>query len=48
MLTGKKFRSLCAGRFSSGGIANIWYDPVGKLVMDTSIVTDPGNYGYLP
>ncbi|MGI1325519.1 hypothetical protein ACIAET_26855, partial [Klebsiella quasipneumoniae subsp. similipneumoniae] len=28
-----------------GGIANIWYEPVGKLVLDTSIVADPGNYG---
>ena len=26
-------------------MANIWYNPVGKLVLDTSIVTDPGNYG---
>ncbi|VGL06184.1 flagellar biosynthesis, cell-distal portion of basal-body rod [Klebsiella quasipneumoniae] len=46
MLTGKKFEPLWAQDVSlQGGIANIWYDPVGKLVMDTSIVTDPGNYG---
>ncbi|WP_334612018.1 hypothetical protein [Klebsiella pneumoniae] len=46
MLTGKKFEPLWSQDVSlQGGIANIWYDPVGKLVLDTSIVTDPGNYG---
>ncbi|WP_220385951.1 hypothetical protein, partial [Klebsiella quasipneumoniae] len=46
MLTGKKFEPLWSQDVSlQGGIANIWYEPVGKLVLDTSIVADPGNYG---
>ncbi len=46
MLSGKKFEPLWSQDISlQGGIANIWYEPVGKLVLDTSIVTDPGNYG---
>lgn len=46
MLSGKKFEPLWSQDSSlQGGIANIWYEPVGKLVLDTSIVTDPGNYG---
>lgn len=46
MLTGRKFEPLWSKDVSlQGGIANIWYEPVGKLVLDTSIVTDPGNYG---
>ena len=46
MLTGQKFEPLWSKDVSlQGGIANIWYEPVGKLVLDTSLVTDPGNYG---
>ncbi|CAM9478920.1 MULTISPECIES: hypothetical protein [Klebsiella pneumoniae complex] len=46
MLSGKKFEPLWSQDISlQGGIANIWYEPVGKLVLDTSIVTDPGDYG---
>ena len=46
MLSGKKFEPLWSKDVSlQGGIANIWYEPVGKLVLDTSLVTDPGNYG---
>ncbi|MDQ4647581.1 hypothetical protein RCD17_06510 [Klebsiella pneumoniae] len=46
MLSGKKFEPLWSQDISlQGGIANIWYKPVGKLVLDTSIVTDPGDYG---
>jgi hypothetical protein len=44
MLTGK-FEPLWSQDVSLQGIANIWYDPVGKLVLDTSIVTDPGITG---
>ncbi|MGI1322179.1 hypothetical protein ACIAET_09385 [Klebsiella quasipneumoniae subsp. similipneumoniae] len=46
LITGTKFEPLWSKDTSlQGGVANIWYNPVGKLVLDTSIVTDPGNYG---
>ncbi|MBC5078754.1 hypothetical protein [Klebsiella quasipneumoniae] len=46
LITGTKFEPLWSKDISlQGGVANIWYNPVGKLVLDTSIVTDPGNYG---
>lgn len=46
LITGKKFEPLWSKDHAlQGGIANIWYDPVGKLALDTSIVSNPGNYG---
>lgn len=46
MLSGKKFEPLWSKDVAlQNGIANIWYNPVGKLVLDTSLVSDPGNYG---
>ena len=47
LITGAKFEPLWSKDISlQGGVANIWYNPVGKLVLDTSLVTDPGNYGF--
>ncbi|WP_332096242.1 hypothetical protein [Klebsiella quasipneumoniae] len=47
LITGIKFEPLWSKDISlQGGVANIWYNPVGKLVLDTSLVTDPGNYGF--
>ncbi|WP_228704870.1 sialate O-acetylesterase [Klebsiella pneumoniae] len=47
LITGTKFEPLWSKDISlQGGVANIWYNPVGKLVLDTSLVTDPGNYGF--
>lgn len=46
LITGKKFEPLWSQDKSlQGGVANIWYDPVGKLVLDASLVSNPGNYG---
>ncbi|MCW9408872.1 hypothetical protein [Klebsiella quasipneumoniae] len=46
MLTGKKFEPLWSKDvILQGGIGNIFYDPVRGLSLDTSLVTDPGNYG---
>ncbi|WP_372690428.1 hypothetical protein [Klebsiella pneumoniae] len=33
------------GHKRQGRAATVWLNPVGRLVFDTSIVSDPGNYG---
>ncbi|EOE1646815.1 hypothetical protein ACKE45_005696, partial [Klebsiella pneumoniae] len=46
MLTGKKFEPLWSKDvILQEGIGNIFYNPVRGLALDTSLVTDPGNYG---
>ncbi|WP_239614478.1 hypothetical protein [Raoultella ornithinolytica] len=46
MLTGKKFEPLWSKDvILQGGIGNVFYNPVAGLALDTSLVTDPGNYG---
>lgn len=46
LITGKKFEPLWSKDvILQGGIGNIFYDPVRGLSLDTSLVTDPGNYG---
>ncbi|EOJ2864475.1 hypothetical protein ACM2M4_004572, partial [Klebsiella pneumoniae] len=46
MLTGKKFEPLWSKDvILQGGIGNVFYNPVAGLKLDTSLVTDPGNYG---
>lgn len=46
MLTGHKFEPLWSKDvILQGGIGNVFYNPVAGLALDTSIVTDPGNYG---
>lgn len=46
MLSGKKFEPLWSQDvILQGGIGNVFYNPVAGLALDTSLVTDPGNYG---
>ncbi|HFR0339293.1 TPA: hypothetical protein ACGTU1_001031 [Klebsiella pneumoniae] len=33
------------GHKRQGRAATVWLNPVGRLVVDTSVVSDPGNYG---
>lgn len=47
IMTGEKFEPLWSKAVElQNGIVNVWYNAVGNLVLDTSLVSDPGNYGF--
>lgn len=47
LVDGKTAKPLMpVGHKRQGRAATVWLNPVGRLVFDTSIVSDPGNYGF--
>ncbi|WP_115667056.1 hypothetical protein [Klebsiella pneumoniae] len=46
LVDGKTAKPLMpVGHKRQGRAATVWLNPVGRLVVDTSVVSDPGNYG---